>query len=129
MRLLYLIGAFCLCVSCVSRPRLDMEIQVPDNQQFIMAMAPLVLHMNNFKTDKKKDVLFFWHKVDYWVEISELKSGHLSLRVPDELYDTSIGIEVYKKNKKGYYDYVSEKSFYPKDTKRIRINENGITIE
>lgn len=129
MRTSYLIGLFCPCVSCVSQPRLDMEIQIPDNQQFMMVMAPLRFHINHFETDKKKDVFFSWRIVDFWVEKSELKSGHLSLRVPNELNEASIGIEVYKKNEKGNFETVSEKSFYPKDTERIRVSEDGITIE
>lgn len=124
-----LLGMCSLCVSCMSQSRLDMEIQVPDNQQFIMAMAPSQFHMNHFETDKKKDVFFHWRIVDFWVEKSELKSGHLSLRVPDELNDASIGIEVYKKNNKGNFEEVCSESFEPKNTKRIRVSEDGITIE
>lgn len=129
MRTAFLIGLLCLCVSCVSQPRLDLEIQVPDNQQFMISMAPELFKMNHFKTNEKKDVLFFRRVVNFWVEYSEMKSGHLSLGVPDELYDASIRIEVYKKNKKGNIETVFEKSFYPKNTKRIRVNEDGITIE
>lgn len=127
MKILPLLGAGVLCASCVNQPKLDLEIAVPKDHQYVMAMRPTSVHLAHvgLKADREKN--FLWTTRDYWVERCEVKSGHLSLKIPAELYEKQILIAF--ADSKGRPEEALEELFVPKDTKKIRISEKEITIE
>lgn len=127
MKILPLLGAGFLCASCVNQPKLDLEIAVPKDHQYVMAMRPASVHLAHvgLKADGHKN--FLLNTRDYWVERCEVKSGHLSLKIPAELYEEQILIAF--ADSKGSSEDEFDELFVPKDTKSIRISEKGIIIE
>ncbi|MCH5284681.1 MAG: hypothetical protein J1E42_03685 [Akkermansiaceae bacterium] len=120
MKRLAVLGMGCLCVSCATHPKLEIDVRLPEGQERELCICPAVVHLAYVRNGTS----FYVPYRDAWVERSALKSGQLSLRIPDDLYERHVDVYVLKDGK-----VVDELNVEMDGKKKIRISEKGVTLE